>query len=654
MGSKTIAALSAALVLSIASCSTQNKLQRLKRQTVSAQIALTDDKKIPESMPRDIPEHDTLVIRNIDGRDMIIMRAIKDDDGQTVANQVLEAARVTARFRNVAERHGKVDLEFQIIVPSELQDSKWQLRYNPTMYIMQDSVSLDKVIITGRDYRRRQLKGYQQYQRFLDRIISDSSKLIHMEALEIFIRRNIPQLYAFRNDTSFVSDEAFNSVFGVSERMAIDHYTDKFACRLNNYRIASKERMYRKYVKAPILTDGIRLDTVITGENGEIIYNYIQTIITRPGLKKAGIVLRGALFEQDHELCRLGDSEMLNFYISSLSAFVDDREKYITEVIERKVETHSSYDIAFTSGGSEIKTGLSENATRISEIRANLHRLLLDDNFELDSVIVTASASPEGRFPYNEALSRKRGKNVAAFFERYMLEQIDSVNRERGIRLNLDTEFNDKEEVLKPIPFNGRAIAEDWEGLDNLVETDSLMTPAWKKAYSDLRGIRDPDLRESRMKEGKWYAYMRSELYPMLRKVRFQFHLHRRGMTKDTVQTTILDTAYMKGVQAIKDRDYSKAVELLMPYADYNTAVAYCALDRNMNALGILKQCEKTAQVNYMLALLYSREGDDRQAVEYYLRSCSQNPQYVHRGNLDPEISKLIKSYRLEEQISQY
>lgn len=648
--------LTAVLAISImlAACSTQNKLHKLKLHAPSARIALSQERKLPESAPRDIPQHDTLVIRNIDGRDMILMRAIKDDDGTTVANQVLEAARVTARFRNVAERHGKVDMEFQIIVPSGLRDSKWQLRYDPTMYIMDDTLALDKVIITGRDYRKRQLRGYQQYQRFLNRIISDSTKLIHMEALEIFIRRNIPQIYAFRSDTSFVSDEKFNSVFGVTERMAIDHYTDKFACRLNDYRIASKERMYRKYVKAPIITEGIRLDTVMMGESGEYIYNYVQTIATRPKLRKAGVVLSGALYEQDRKICDIAPSDVLNFYISSLSAFVDDREKYITKVIERKAEANSAYDIAFVSGGSDIDPATGNNKRQIAEIRAKLHHLLLNDSFELDSVIVAASASPEGRFAYNEALSQKRGKSVAAFFERYMRLQIDSLNREKGLRYNLDNEFGETEAALKPIPFTGRAIAEDWPGLDNLVETDSLMTPAWKKAYFDLRSLKDPDERETRMRTSKWYAHLRTDLYPMLRKVHFQFHLHRKGMTKDTVQTTILDSTYMNGIQAIKDRDYKKAVDILMPYGDYNTAVAYCALDRNKNALAILLECGKTAQVNYMLALLYSREGDDRKAVEYYLQSCAQNPQYVHRGNLDPEISRLVKTYRLDEQISQY
>ena len=33
--------------------------------------------------------------------------------------------------------------------------------------------------------------------------------------------------------------------------------------------------------------------------------------------------------------------------------------------------------------------------------------------------------------------------------------------------------------------------------------------------------------------------------------------------------------------------------------------------------------------------------------VDRFLRACRQEPSYVHRGNLDPEISHLIKAYKL-------
>jgi hypothetical protein len=59
---------------------------------------------------------------------------------------------------------------------------------------------------------------------------------------------------------------------------------------------------------------------------------------------------------------------------------------------------------------------------------------------------------------------------------------------------------------------------------------------------------------------------------------------------------------------------------------------------------------EKTDKVNYLLAILYSRQGDERNAIQSYLRACKQNRSYIHRGNLDPEISALIKKYGLNEE----
>ena len=73
-------------------------------------------------------------------------------------------------------------------------------------------------------------------------------------------------------------------------------------------------------------------------------------------------------------------------------------------------------------------------------------------------------------------------------------------------------------------------------------------------------------------------------------------------------------------------------------------------MDYNESALSILKTLEKTAQVNYMLAIIYSRRGDDQNAVQHYMHACQMEPSYIHRGNLDPEISTLIKRYGLNKQ----
>ena len=151
------------------------------------------------------------------------------------------------------------------------------------------------------------------------------------------------------------------------------------------------------------------------------------------------------------------------------------------------------------------------------------------------------------------------------------------------------------------------------------------------------------------MQKETWYGHLRDDIYPKLRTVKFNFYLHRRGMIKDTVHTTVLDTTYMRGVMALKDMDYDIALSCLRPYHDFNTAVAYVGLDRNQSALEILTGLERTAEVNYLLAIIYSRLGDEQQAVTKYLDACRQNRSFIHRGNLDPEISSLIKLYGLNK-----
>ena len=130
--------------------------------------------------------------------------------------------------------------------------------------------------------------------------------------------------------------------------------------------------------------------------------------------------------------------------------------------------------------------------------------------------------------------------------------------------------------------------------------------------------------------------------------------MHRKDMIKDTIHTTVLDSTYMRGVKALENMDYEAALSYLQPYADYNTAIAYMCLDRNHSALDILSRLKSTTPVNYLKAIVYSRLGDEQEAVRYYLLACRQDNSFVHRGNLDPEIAQLIKTYRLNEELSEY
>ena len=404
--------------------------------------------------------------------------------------------------------------------------------------------------------------------------------------------------------------------------------------------------MYRRYVKAPIVHEGLRLDTVITAANGDFIYNYVQTIHTRPRLRKVDVVLSGDIFEQDRRLYEIPATEPLTYYISSLSAFVDGTPRYKKQIISRRVEANTACYIDFEQGSDVILEDLSNNRFEMSRIKRNLSSLIENKDFDLDSIVVTASCSPEGSLAHNTRLSQRRSESVSRYFSQFIQAYRDSLREEMLEHIYFDG-AEDPRETQTDIKFISRSNPENWRMLDVLVaDSDSLLADQ-KRDYTDICRIEDLDARENELSKRPYYRFMREILYPRLRTVKFDFHLHRKGMVKDTLQTTVLDEEYMAGVQAIRDRDYETAIRILRPYKDYNAAVAFCAMDYNASALDILEALPETDQVHYLLAVIYGRQGRDEEAVEHYLKACRMTPSYIHRGNLDPEISELIKRYNL-------
>ena len=139
------------VVALLPACGTRRKANEVSRRQLSASLQLPRQADyLPEYADVKVPRRDTIRVTDLDGREMILMKAVRDEQsGEMVAAEMLDAAMVTARFRNIAERHGKIDLEFQVLVPPEMQDSHWQLRLHPDMFVLEDSLRLDDVVVTG-------------------------------------------------------------------------------------------------------------------------------------------------------------------------------------------------------------------------------------------------------------------------------------------------------------------------------------------------------------------------------------------------------------------------------------------------------------------------------------------------------------------------
>jgi hypothetical protein len=248
----------------------------------------------------------------------------------------------------------------------------------------------------------------------------------------------------------------------------------------------------------------------------------------------------------------------------------------------------------------------------------------------MDSIDMTATASPEGSAAANRILSRQR----AVALKEYLSGRTDD-------RTGIDT-------LIRP-----RWIGEDWQLLVRKVQQDTEMDD--RSAVLDIMSsVKDPDAREAgiRKRFPDAYKHIRENYYPLARAVNFAFYLHRRDMIEEFKYTTVLDSAYMHGLDLMEDRQYKDALVILSDYNDYNTAICLMSLGYDARAAGILESLPESSNVCYLLSILYSRLKDDGKAVSSFMRSLELDGSKAYRGRLDPEINRLITTYNLN--LSQY
>ena len=602
----------------LSSCSTvvRMNINDLRKQNAGVSLFL------PTQTPRESdtykyivskPDTDTLTMTGNDGRKYYLMRGTMDSTGTANLSEPLNEVVITAKFKNIAERNGSVRMAFDIHVPSTMLNPQWQVRLTPKAVLYEDTVSLEVLLLTGKQYKERQMRGYELYNRFLAGIITDTSLLMHTGLLETFIQRNIPRIAALRNDTALVDTDSIRGLYGISLEEAREHFMKTLAIQRNNIKKSQTDEKYRRFVKDPVITYGFRLDTLIGDNTEDFRYTYHQALGTRPGLRQIDVCLTGGIYYQGEKLYSIPPSEPVTFYVSSFATMTEDIQRYVTKVIERRVELNTRAAINFMAGRSDIDTGYMDNHAELQYIQSTISGLLSSGEYLADSLIITASCSPEGSYKFNSQLARKRAESIAGFIDGKDFRLIE------------------------------RHIPENWERLYDLIRKDSTV--------NDLTGILDicaetsHDKREHLLSAHPEYPYIKEHLYPVLREVEFQFCLHRKDMVKDTIHTTEPDTVYSAGVQAIKDRDYSKAVRLLGSYRDINSALAFLAMDYNASAMNILEDLPVSGKRDYLLAVAHSRNGNEKKAVEYFLSAVNQERSLRFRGNLDPEISRLIGKY---------
>lgn len=617
--------------LTLLSCAGGKKLSMVQEQGITVDVAVGSLDDVYRESADVQPEVEVVEIEDLQGR-KIIMNAVKDEEtGEMVAQEQLNEIVVQARFCHVAERNGVVDLVFELAVPVELQQRRWQVRFYPKYMYMGDTLRTDEIRITGETFRRVQHWEYMVYNNYLSRVVPE---------------HEADSLYALSRLM-----ETFTARHGYDSR-AEEYYRRSFLEYINRKKDLAKGTIYDKFVVDPFPKGGVRLDSVVNNGSGVIRYYYVQTLAAVPGLRKVDMVLEGAVHTNGRKLCSLAETEPITFYISSISTLADETERYLKQVVYRDMHFDASYNIVFDRGAWKVDPKKEDNAVVLENMRRHILEIIENEDYVLDSILVASACSPEGRYPVNEKLSMKRGEEIKRYLQKTLCSSRDSVVRDTWV-IDAGEVSSDNEGVAGDGSVDGEVvkvtqISEDWESLYQMLEQDSLVHRS--ALISKCRAVEDPDAREAVLLQGKDSEYITKELYPLLRRVKLNFKLHRKGMIKDTVHTTVLDSVYMRGIEALKERDYRTAVTLLRPYGCYNSAVAYMCMGYDNSALEILGQLPRSAKRDYMLAIVYGRLGDEKLALEYFLASVEQDESMRHRGNLDPEIGTLIKKYSLFNQ----
>lgn len=351
----------------------------------------------------------------------------------------------------------------------------------------------------------------------------------------------------------------------------------------------------------------------------------------------------------------LPKSDTLTYSVASMTTFVDETTRYMQRIITRDAEANARFFFTFPQGKATLDSSQEENRTQIAAVRRLTHDLMTDPVYIIDSITLRATSSPEGSWSLNKRLARERAEALRRVLVSEFRTLYDSLKvaanytldeRGRVVAEQADDGLPDLPNLLRT-----QSLAEDWAELRRLVVADTLLT-----RKEELLAVIDsdiaPDSREwrLRLKYPREYDRLRKVLYPQMRAVDFRFNLHRRGMRQDTVYTTEVDSNYMRGMELLKRRNYEAALTILRPYEDRNTALAYLSLGYNEAAYRILRNvpdAHSIADVQYMLAVVASRLGDEEQAVQYFLRAVELRQNLKFRGNLDPEISRLIRKYGL-------
>ena len=256
----------------------------------------------------------------------------------------------------------------------------------------------------------------------------------------------------------------------------------------------------------------------------------------------------------------------------------------------------------------------------------------INDNEEtraLSSIEVSAYASPDGKYSFNEKLAEKR-QNVSSDYLKNELKKIK-------MKADVDTKFT----------------AEDWEGFQELVSKSNLQDKA--VILRVLSMYQDPEEREQQISNmSEVYTDIKESILPELRRARLIVNYEIIGRSdeqildqykQDPSKLSVEELVYGAN-KLVKDeatrQQWNETIAKLYPsdYRSLNNMAQQAIANGNVDAAqNYLKEAQKVsknaAEVNTNMALLALKSGDVAAAETYLAKGSGADTFKEVMGNLN-------------------
>ena len=554
-------------------------------------------------------------------------RVVDEATGEEMASVNMEAITVMASSKTVVERLGEITIDFNVSIPRSMQDTRWCLNFVP---VAVDNFGveqvLEPVVIKGELFSDVEKRHVWQMDTYLNKILGEEGE-------------------------------------STTNTILLAKYYEALNAQPTEARRRKVRKTFEETIRFPLKTE-VRLDSVIR-HRSDITYYYRQTVKPTSGMRRLHLHFDSHIEAVNGVAYQLPPSDTLTYYISSMISLIDTTMVYRKEVISKYLVVNDRnqlgcrVNVVFPQGKTNIIDTLRDNRQQIANIRTLMDSLVNHNEFIVDSIVLTAASSPEGSYKLNTSLAERRAdalkEYIIANFQRspednLTFEAVALPDSLMGAATpaavaTVDTTAEEPIDLRKVLVV--RWIGEDWDEFEYQLNEDSVMRndPAKDKIIALARSIKNPDAREAqiRAKYPEQYRYILKNLYPNMRAVNFKYDLRRRGMVQDTLITDVPDTTYLRGVELLRQRDYQKALEILVDYETPNTALVDMSLGYNHNAYDILRKCRnRSANSEYLYAICCSRLGKLREGVASYNRAVAMDERLMFRAGLDPEIQDLL------------